>query len=409
MRPYWRPAANSSGSALGAVPAASGSERAGLVESIRPSLQAAGPVRLAMGLVVAAALVAAGYRMIYGLGAATHLSDAWPWGLWKILGVVAGIPLAAGAFVVAAWVHVFRHHGYESLARPAVLAGFIGYLTAIASLFVDIGQPHRIWHPIVMWQPHSVLFEVCWCVILYTTVLALEFSPVAFEKLGWQRAGRIVQHFIAPIAGAGATLCVLHQSSLGSLFLIAPSRMSPMWYTPWLPLIFFVSSVAAGLAVLQLLAWVADRVYGQPVAESIRAGLARGLTGVLVLYLAVRLGDWSLRGTGPWRTSWGLEGALAWAELVMGIVLPLALLLAAGVRAGGQEWRVAAAAFTAAGVLLHRLDTGLTSMREAAWLPYVPSAIEWLVMAGMVCAGILAYDWVARRLPLFEHGREAAR
>lgn len=360
----------------------------------------AGAIRVVMAAVVAAALVAAGYRMIHGLGAATHLSDAWPWGLWKILGVVAGIPLAAGAFVIAAWVHVFGRRRYEALARPAVLAGFIGYATAIASLFVDIGQPWRIWHPIVMWQVHSVLFEVCWCVILYTTVLMLEFSPVAGEALGWRRWCRAMRRFIAPIAGAGATLCVLHQSSLGSLFLIAPGRMHPLWYTPLLPLVFFLSAVAAGLSVLQIQASASARLYGQHVEEPILRGIGRGLTVTLVAYLAVRLGDWAARGTGPWTIPWGVEAALAWAELLGGIVIPLALLAwPGGLRRAAK--RVAAASMVAAGVVLHRMDAGLVSMQGAAWLPYVPSFLEVLVMAGMVCAGLLAYDWVARHLPLF--------
>ncbi len=360
-----------------------------------------GPVRLAMWLLVAAALVAVGYRMVAGLGASTHLSDVWPWGLWKIVGVVVAIPLAAGAFVIAAWVHVFRHHGYEALARPAVLAGFIGYLTAVASLVVDIGQPHRIWHPIVMWQPHSVLFEICWCVILYTTVLMLEFSPVVLRALGWERARRALEAAIVPLAVAGATLCVLHQSSLGSLFLIAPGRVHPLWYTPALPLIFFVSSVAAGLATLQILTWVTGRLYGQAVDERLKAGLARGLAVALGLLLAVRLADWAARGTGPWQAT-GLEAALAWVELLVGIALPLAL-LAWEWRSGGVRWRLVASVLAAAGVFLHRLDVGLISMRQAAnGAGYFPSWLEFLVMAGIVALGMLAYDWVARRLPLFE-------
>lgn len=401
MKPrYWPTAAGSARQAVaGAARTGAGGGPVAAVQELAVSL---GPARLALWVVVAAALIAAGYRMVAGLGAATHLSDVWPWGLWKIVGVVVAIPLAAGAFVVAAWVHVFRHHGYEALARPAVLAGFIGYLTAVASLAVDIGQPHRIWHPIVMWQPHSVLFEICWCVILYTTVLALKFAPVALQALGWERARRTLEKAIVPLAVAGATLCVLHQSSLGSLFLIAPGRVHPLWYTPALPLIFFISAVTSGLATLQILAWAAERLYGQTVGERLKAGLARGLAGVLAVLLAVRIGDWAVRGTGPWRAGASLEAALGWAELLAGIALPL-VLLAWEWRSGGARWRLPAAVLAAAGVVLHRLDVGLVSMRQAAdGVGYFPSWMEFLVMAGIVALGVLAYDWVARRLPLFE-------
>ncbi len=400
MKPRYSPAASGGAqpAVVGRAPARAVARPGAAVGEMAVSL---GPARLALWALVAAALVAVGYRMVAGLGASTHLSDVWPWGLWKIVGVVVAIPLAAGAFVVAAWVHVFRHHGYEALARPAVLAGFIGYLTAVASLVVDIGQPHRIWHPIVMWQPHSVLFEICWCVILYTTVLALEFSPVALRALGWERPRRALEAAIVPLAVAGATLCVLHQSSLGSLFLIAPGRVHPLWYTPALPLIFFVSSVAAGLATLQILTWVTGRLYGQAVGERLKAGLARGLTVVLGLLLAVRVVDWAARGAGPWQAT-GLEAAMAWLELLVGIALPL-VLLAWEWRSGGIRWRLLAAVLAAGGVFLHRLDVGLISMRQAAnGAGYFPSWMEFLVMAGIVALGMLAYDWVARRLPLFE-------
>lgn len=356
----------------------------------------------AVALSGAAAMI---YRLGWGLGASTNLSDDWPWGWWIAVDVMGGVALAAGAFVVAAWVHVFGRHRYEVLAKPAVLTGFLGYLMVIVGLLMDIGRPYRIWHPIVMWQPHSVMFEVAWCVMCYTTVLALEFSPVAFEGLGWRRAARRVRRAIVPLVILGVMFSTLHQSSLGSLLLIAPYRMNPLWYSPLLPVFYFASAVAAGLATVQLEASAAGRFYGHRVGSALMEGLSRGLVWVLVLNAALRVADWVVRGTGPWMGPVTLESALAAAEVGLGMLVPAALLAVRSLRRRSAV-RLWAAWMVVAGVLMNRIDSSLVAMRQSASSAYWPSVLEFVVTAGIIAGGMLAYDWVARHWPLFEAAAE---
>jgi Ni/Fe-hydrogenase subunit HybB-like protein len=162
------------------------------------------------GLIVAAGLVATWVRFTRGLGASTNLSDEFPWGLWIGFDVLCGVGLAAGGFAVTAMVHIFHIERYKPILRPTILTAFLGYLLVIVALLFDLGRPYRIWHPLVMRNPHSVMFEVAWCVMLYTTVLALEFSPIVFEKLRMQRPRRILRAISVPLVIVGVLLSTLH-------------------------------------------------------------------------------------------------------------------------------------------------------------------------------------------------------
>ncbi|HEY7514295.1 MAG TPA: NrfD/PsrC family molybdoenzyme membrane anchor subunit, partial [Vicinamibacteria bacterium] len=188
-------------------------------------------------LALGAAVVAV--RFTRGLGAVTNLSDRFPWGLWVGFDVLCGVGLAAGGFAITTAVYVFNLKRYKPIVRPTVLTAFLGYLLVVTALLFDLGRPWNIWHPLVMWNPRSVMFEVSWCVMLYLTVLALEFSGMVFERMGWTRALVAQQAATLPLVVAGAVLSTLHQSSLGSFYLIMPSKLHPLWYTPWLPMLFF--------------------------------------------------------------------------------------------------------------------------------------------------------------------------
>jgi len=149
-------------------------------------------------------------RFVQGLGASTNLSDKFPWGLWIGFDILCGVGLAAGGFTIAATVHIFNLKRYEPIVRPAILTAFLGYLLVILALMFDLGRPYRVWHPLVMWNPHSVMFEVGWCVTLYTTVLALEFSPVVLERLGLHKALKLVHTALVPLVILGVLLSTLH-------------------------------------------------------------------------------------------------------------------------------------------------------------------------------------------------------
>src|SRR3970040_1638116 len=168
-------------------------------------------------------------RFTGGLGGTTALSDAFPWGLWIGFDVLCGVGLAAGGFTLAATVYVFNLEKYRPILRPTILTAFLGYLLVIFALLYDLGKPWNIWHPLIMWNPRSVMFEVAWCVMLYTAVLALEFLPVVLERLGWIRAVTWHHKITPPLVVAGVILSILHQSSLGSLYLIVPEKLYPLW------------------------------------------------------------------------------------------------------------------------------------------------------------------------------------
>jgi Ni/Fe-hydrogenase subunit HybB-like protein len=192
-------------------------------------------------LFLAAGAVVTVLRYTRGLGAVTNLSDRFPWGLWIGFDVLCGVGLAAGCFTLTR---------FQPIVRSATLTGLLGYSLVVAGLLYDLGRPWNIWHPLVMWNPHSVMFEVSWCVTLYLTVLALEFSGVVFERLRWARAVAVQRAATPLLVMAGAILSTLHQSSLGAMYLIVPEKLHPLWYTPMLPVMFFLSAVVVGLAVI---------------------------------------------------------------------------------------------------------------------------------------------------------------
>src|SRR5512133_369744 len=188
-------------------------------------------------------------RFTQGLGATTNLSDAFPWGIWIGFDVLCGVMLAAGGFTLMAAVHIFNIKRLRPIVRPTVLTAFLGYILVSIALMFDLGRPYRIWHPLIMRNPHSVMFEVAYCVMLYTTVLSLEFAPIVLERFGWHKPLKIVRAILIPLVIGGVILSTLHQSSLGTLYLIMPEKLHPLWYTPLLPVFFFISAIAVRLAM----------------------------------------------------------------------------------------------------------------------------------------------------------------
>ena len=231
-------------------------------------------------------------RFTQGLGGATNLTDEFPWGLWIGFDVLCGVGLAAGGFVVAASVHIFNLHQYRSILRPAIVTAFLGYVLVIVGLMFDLGRPWNIWHPIVLyWNPHSVMFEVGWCVILYTTVLALEFSPMVFERLDLKRPQKILHAVTIPLVIIGVLLSSLHQSSLGSLYLIVPNKLYPLWYSSNLPYLFFVTAVAVGPAMVTIESFFSSRTFRREIELPILSKLGKVTAASLAVYLVLKIED----------------------------------------------------------------------------------------------------------------------
>ncbi len=268
---------------------------------------------------VAAAL----YRLFVGLGASTNLSDNVPWGLWVAVDVLSGVALAAGGFSITAAVYIFNMKKYKSIARPAILTAFIGYLVVIVGLVIDIGKPLSFWHPIFMWNPHSVMFEVVWCITLYTTVLALEFAPAFLERFQLHGLLKVLKFFTFPLVIAGIVLSFLHQSSLGGFFLIMPHKVPVLWYTPNLPYLFYLSAIALGLAMVSFETILSARAFKHEPEMDILEGLGRGVLIALAVYLAAKFGDMAYRGNLSAVFSSGKASLFFTLEIAIGAVIPI--------------------------------------------------------------------------------------
>jgi Ni/Fe-hydrogenase subunit HybB-like protein len=340
-------------------------------------------------------------RYVRGLGATTALNDSTPWGLWIGFDVLSGVALAAGGFVIAATVYIFRLDRYHALVRPAVLTAFLGYIAVVLGLLVDLGRPWNIWRMVFFWQPHSPLFEVGWCVMLYLTVLALEFAPVVFEGMRWERALRFMRPATLALVILGISLSTLHQSSLGSLFLLQQDRLHPLWYSPILPLLFFVSAVGLGLCMVTAESCVSSWLYRRPGEWPLLRGLTRAAAVVLAVYLVLRLGDLGWRGELVHIVEGSWASALFVVELAASAVVPLLLFTMAGQRGG--RWAVAAGAgLGVCGFVLHRATVGGISHIPVTGVSYAPAITELTVSVGLVAGMALLFLLAVERLPVWE-------
>jgi len=351
-------------------------------------------------------ILAAGFystllRFTKGLGAATHLSDRFPWGLWIGFDVICGVGLAAGGFTLAATVYVFNLRRFHPVLRPSILTAFLGYALVAVALLYDLGRPYNIWHPLIMWNPHSVMFEVAWCVMLYLTVLALEFSPAVFEHFRMQKPLKLFKAITIPLVIAGVLLSTLHQSSLGSLFLIVPSKLHPYWYSPLLPLFFFISAVGTGMGIVIFESNLSARAFGRELEMPLLAALGRAMAVVLGLYGILRLQDLWRRGALVHLREPSTETVLFALEMVLGLLTPLFMLLFRRVRED-REGLFAAAVLVITGFLLNRLNVSITGLEYSAHAHYFPKWTEVAVTLSMVGMMFLCFALAVRYLNVFE-------
>ena len=340
-------------------------------------------------------------RAVYGLAGSTNLNDQFPWGIWIGFDVLCGVGLAAGGFTLVAIVHVFNIERYKPILRPTILTAFLGYSLVVVALLFDLGRPDRLWHPMVMQNPHSVMFEVAWCVMLYSTVLALEFAPAVFEKFGWQAPLRILRIISAPIVIAGVVLSTLHQSSLGTMYLIVPHKLHALWYTPMLPLMFYVSAIAVGLAMAIFESWHSSKAFNRTLEMPLLTGMGRMLAVVLSVYMTMRLVDVFRRGALPLALENTIEAQLFALEIVL-MLVPMGLLFRDHVRRHPVSlyW---CAVSVILGFVCNRLNVSVTGMERGSGVTYIPAWTEVAVTLSIIAAGFAIFRFLAKRLPVFEH------
>ncbi|MBN2227708.1 MAG: polysulfide reductase NrfD [candidate division Zixibacteria bacterium] len=340
-------------------------------------------------------------RMFFGLGAVSNLSDATPWGIWKGINVVPGIALAAGGFVVTAIIYVMRHHEYHRYAKVSVLLAFLGYITAATALVVELGLPWMVWHPIVYWQHHSALFEISWCVILYLTVLFLEFIPTPMEETS-RFAGirRFLIKYKIVLVFLGIMISTLHQSSLGTLFLITPEKLHPLWYSSLLPVLFFISAIAIGPLMLIVGVLTISTLYNKPLEMDKLSKLAVISMIVLIVYALIRWIDLAATAklaiafTGSWQT------LVFWAENSLLLFIPIILLAIPSVRRTRTGlWTATGSAVI--GMVLNRANmAGI--MFVATGKAYTPTMYEIVISLGILSAAILAFLFCIERFNIWD-------
>jgi|SRR5690554_1107703 len=358
-------------------------------------------------------------RFFFGIGSVTNLNDQYPWGIWIAIDVAAGVALAAGGFTSAALGHIFHREHFHSIIRPALLTAMLGYTFVAIGVFVDIGRWYYIWHPLIMWNGNSALFEVGICVMMYLTVLYIEFLPVVTERfMGKVNLKGFLSFLNKPIEkllfildkGLSKTIFIfiildvvlstLHQSSLGTLMVIAGEKMHPLWQTPVLPLLFLLSAIAVGFPMVIFESMTASRSFGIKKEMEVLTPLGYTVAPLLGIYLAFKLGDMFIRETFVYLYEINTASVMFTIELVVGVIIPLRMFLSKKVL------ETPSLLFTASflvilGVFLNRVNNFIVAYTPPfSYEPYLPSIGEISVTLGFISLLVLLYRVIVLNFPV---------
>lgn len=371
------------------------------------------PGVLVLVVFMLAGLVAIIARLAGGLGYVTNLDQTHPWGLWISIDVVTGVALAAGGFTTSALAHVFGRRFYDSITRPALLTAALGYTFVAVGLFFDIGRSWAFWKPLVYHNASSALFEVAMCVFSYLIVLYIEFIPVICERfkdrfpiLGslYNQMDRILWVFII----LGVVLSCMHQSSLGTLMVIAPTKVHPLWYTSFLPLFFLLSAIMVGYPMVVFESGLSRKSLKLKPETHVLAPLVRITTFVLGLYLVLKLTDMFARGTTEYLFAGSAQSNAFLLEMVLGVIVPFVLLLFDRVRRS-PRWLFIASTMIVAGVVINRVNVFLVAYApQTSQQAYWPAVGEFALTAGLTATLIFLYRLAVTYLPVMPMEKEAS-
>ncbi len=363
------------------------------------------------GIILLVGLVLTFLRFTRGLGTVSNLSNNQPWGFWIGFDLLTGVALAAGGYVTGAAVYIFGNEKYHSAVRPAVLTGFLGYAMVVFALLYDVGRPWRLPYPFFVSQGvTSVMFEVGACVALYLTVLFLEISPVGLEWLGLKKTRNLAVKLTVLLTILGVILSTLHQSSLGALFLIAPSKLHPLWYSNYLPVFFFISSITAGLSMVIFEGSLSQRAYGEKMdakhlkeKDDVALGFGKAAAIVLFGYFAIKVVG--IAAGNHWNLLFTPYGLWFQVEMIGFVMLPC-FLYSIGVRDKNLKLIKFAAGLTVFGIVLNRLNISLIAFNYRLPLSerYFPHWMEIGISVFIVTIGISVYRFIVTKMPVFyEH------
>jgi Ni/Fe-hydrogenase subunit HybB-like protein len=369
------------------------------------------PLVLALLALMGIAAVFALIRYASGIGTVSDLSYSYPWGFWISFDLFTGVAISSGGFLMAAAVYIFELKKFKPLLRPSILTAFLGYIMVVIALLVDLGHPERIWYMMIHMNGTSVLLEIGICVMTYLTVLAIEFAPVVFEGVKMQKIAHFIHRFIMPFVILGVVLSTLHQSSLGSLLLIQPAKLYPLWWTPIIPILFFVSAVSIGLAMIILESSLSAIYFKRGLEIHLLEKLARLIPFVLATYMVIRFTQLAIAGDLKYLFTSGLMSVLFWTEVLVGSIFPLVFFLFKKIRQS-PKGLLAGAIVLLLGMILNRFDVSWFAVKHPDPLTYMPTFMsnvhymptlpEVLISVGIFSFGILAFGLAVKYLPVFE-------
>ena len=357
-------------------------------------------------MLLGAVLIA--YRMVMGLGSITNLSQEFPWGMWIGFDVMTGVAFAGGAYVLTFVVYILRIEKYHPIIRATVLNGFLAYVFYAGALVIDLGRPWHIFNPVIgnKFGLSSVLFLVAWHFLLYMTAEFIEISPAFAEWLGWKRVRKILSSMTLGAVVFGITLSTLHQSGLGALFMMAKGKIHPLWYTQFIPILFFVSSIFAGLSLVIFEGSISHKVFSDQLDDEHRTshhdiliGLAKGCAGAMFAYFFLKVlifmhgRHWEYLHTG-----WGLWYLV---EIIGLVLIPCYLFLRGAMYKNLTAIRIAAI-MTMAGIIINRLNYSVIAFKWYIPLPahYIPHWMEIVTTLAIVFAEIWVFRWIVNRMPI---------
>lgn len=377
-----------------------------LAQELKPRGKILTPFNVVTGIIILGGIAIIAVRFARGLGAVTNLSQAYPWGIWIGFDVVTGVAFAGGAYILTFAVHILKVKKYEPIVRATVLNGFLAYVFYSGALLLDLGRPWNVVNPIIgnAFGYGSVLFLVAWHFLLYTLVLFVEISPAIADWLKWVKAKRIIQKVTTATIILGVTLSTLHQAGLGGLFLTAPSKIHPLWYSSNIPVLFFISSMFAGFSMIIIESMFTHRIFSDRLDEAHRAshnkillGLAKGSASVMAAYLFLKVIDLThghqlgllLTPMGYWYL----------VEVAGFTLLPLVLYVVA-IREQSVRLVQGTAILTAIGVILNRLNISVIAFKWYEAVRYYPSWMEIWVTLAVISMELWVFRWVITRMPI---------
>ena len=378
-----------------------------LLRELKPKGKLLTPFNIISAPIILVGLVLVVLRFTKGLGATTNLSQEFPWGIWIGFDVVTGVAFAAGAYIVTFMVYVLRMEKYHSIVRATVLNGFLAYVFYAGALTLDLGRPWKIINPIIgnSFGVSSVLFLVAWHFLLYMMAQFIEFSPAVAEWLGLRKLRKILGSLTVGAVIFGICLSMLHQSGLGALFLLAPAKIHPLWYTEYIPVLFIVSSVFAGMSIVIIEGTISHKVFHHQISPEhhakhmdIMVGLSRLAAAALFVYFFMKI--LVLIHGMHWNELLTPMGYLYLVEMIGFVILPFVIFVK-GTKNRNRKMLLSGAIITAVGIIFNRLNVSVIAFKWYAPAHYVPSWIEIVITLAVVLGEIWAFRWVANRMPVF--------